>query len=315
MDAVHYLFPAGLDVRRRVLRRAGQRGPPLGRPRRRPSARRHHEPGPPVGRRREPRAPLRRLRERAGADAPIRRGHEPRAPLGRPQYPPLRRGRAAAGVGRAQLHDPGGGLGAVPALGHELLDLGLGQAHPEPDGPALGGRGERRRRRRGGRGREGEVGGGPAREHERLEPLPRADVERAGPRPARRGGRPGQRDEEVEPARAELRVVRERAGADAQQLHLLGLEELEPRVVAQHRARERRRLHAERRAVQLHDLGALPPAADAVAHCPARLLLPLLPPLCSGLVGGAAVFLLGLASASSLAAVALGLARFVVCGV
>jgi len=40
---------------------------------------------------------------RAGADAPIRRGHEPRAPLGRPQYPPLRRGRTTAGVGRAEL--------------------------------------------------------------------------------------------------------------------------------------------------------------------------------------------------------------------
>jgi hypothetical protein len=52
-----------------------------------------------------------------------------------------------------------------------------------------------------------------------------------------------------------------------QQLHLLRLEQLEPRVVAQHRARGPRRLHAERRAVQLHHLGTLAPPADVVAHC------------------------------------------------
>jgi hypothetical protein len=253
---VRYLFPASLDARRRVLRSAGQRGPPLRRRRRSRSARRHHEPSAPVGRRREPGAPVGRLRERGGggASAPVRSGHEPRGPVGR--------------GGGAELHDPGSGVGGVAALGHEPVDLRLGQAHPEADGPAaLGGRGERGRRRRARGGGEGEVGGGAAREHERLEPLPRADVERAGPGAARRGGRPGQRDEEVEAARAELRVVRQRPGADAQQLHLLRLEQLEPRVVAQHRARGRRRLHAERRAVQLHHLGALAPPADAVAHC------------------------------------------------
>jgi hypothetical protein len=284
MEAVHYyLLPAGLDVL--VLRRAGQLGPPLRRPGRGPSSGRHHEPGPPVRRGREPRAPLGRLRARAGA-----------APVRRPQYPPLRRGSAAAGVGGAELHDTGGGLGAVAALAHELLDLRLGQAHLELDGPAaaLGaGDGERRGRRGGGRGgREGEVGGGAAREHERLEPLPRADVERAGPGAARRDGGPRQRDEEVEPAGAERRVVRQRPRAHAVQLHLLRVEQLEPRVVAQHRARERRRLNAERRAVQLHHLGALAPPADAVAHCWT------LSPTADGF-GARLEFLLVLASAAS----------------
>jgi hypothetical protein len=313
MEAVHYyLLPAGLDVL--VLRRAGQPGPPLRRPGRGPGSGRHHEPCPPVGRGREPRASLGRLRARAGA-APVRRGHEPRAAVRRPQYPPLRRGSAAAG---AELHDTGGGLGPVAALAHELLDLRLGQAHLEPDGPAaaLGAcDGERRGRRGGGRGgREGEVGGGAAREHKRLQPLPRADVEGAGPGAARRDGGPRQRDEEVEPARAERRGVRQRPRAHAVQLYLLRLEQLEPRVVAQHRARERRRLHAERRAVQLRHLGALAPSADAVAHCRT------LSPTADGF-GARLEFLLVFASAASPAflcrEVRDGLgsaARVVVCG-
>lgn len=69
------------------------------------------------------------------------------------------------------------------------------------------------------------------------------------------------------PCPAAPRGSRGGPGADAQQLHLLRLEQLEPRVVVQHRARGRRRLHTERRVVQLHHLGALAPLADVVAHC------------------------------------------------
>jgi len=118
-------------------------------------------------------------------------------------------------------------------------------------------------------GERGEVGGGSARELERLEPLAGPDVEVARPGAAHgpRGRAARERDEEVEPAAAERRVGRQRARAGAQELDLLGLEQLEARVVPQHVGRGRGGLDAEGGAVQLHHLGALALAPDAVPHC------------------------------------------------
>jgi hypothetical protein len=217
-----------------LLGGAWQRGPPLRR-----LGRREHEPG-----------------------APLRRLGEPRAP----QYPlrrPLRRD-AGAGVAHrgAELHDPGGRLGGVLGLPHEPLHLRPREPHLEPDG--RGGAGER------GGGR-GEGGCGPAREHERLEPLPGPDAEVA--RPGAAHGPPGaggvaarQRDEEVEPAPAERRVGVQRARAGAEELDVLRLEQLEARAAPQRVGGGRGRLHAEGGAVQLHHLGALALAPDAVPH-------------------------------------------------
>jgi hypothetical protein len=169
----------------------------------------------------------------------------------------------------AEVHDLGGCLGAVLALAHELLDLRPGELHLEPDGRgAAGGERAAAGKRGGGRGGggeaegPGEVGGGAAREHQRLEPLPRADAEVARPGAAHAR----QRDEEVEPAPAERRVGRERARAGAEQLHLLRLQQLEARVVPQHVGGGRGRLDAEGGAVQLHHLGALALAPEAVPH-------------------------------------------------
>ena len=39
----------------------------------------------------------------------------------------------------AELHDPLGGLGGVAAALDEALDVGLGEAHPEPNGAAVPG--------------------------------------------------------------------------------------------------------------------------------------------------------------------------------
>jgi hypothetical protein len=242
---------------RHYLVGAWQRGPPLrrrlGRRRRR---RRQHEPG----------APLRCLGEPRAAQDP-----GPRAVRGGPGagVRVARHGRAA------ELHDLGGGLGGVLALAHELLHLRPGEAHLEAHGRGAAAAGERggggRRGGVGGGGERGEVGGGAARELERLEPLAGADVEVARPGAAHgppRGRAARERDEEVEPAAAERRVGGQRARAGAQELDLLRLEQLEARVVPQHIGRRRRRgLHAEGGAVQLHHLGALALAPDAVPHC------------------------------------------------
>ena len=120
-------------------------------------------------------------------------------------------------------------------------------------------------------GRErGEVGGGAAREHERLEPLagPDAEVARPGAAhgPGGGGGAARERDEEVEPAPAERRVGRQQARAGALELDLHLLEQLEARVVPQHVGRGGGGLDAEGGAVQLHHLGALALAPEAVPH-------------------------------------------------
>lgn len=97
-------------------------------------------------------------------------------------------------------------------------------------------------------------------------------MECAGPRAARGHGGPGQRDEEVVPPWPEQHVVLERVCADAELLDLLGLEQLEARVVAQHRARVRRRKAVPSSCVSLAPLRR-PPTLLPIAY---RLLL--LPP-------------------------------------
>ena len=130
----------------------------------------------------------------------------------------------------AELHDPLGGLGSVAAALDEALDVGLGEAHPEPHGAAvpgsLHGRQQQRRRRH--------VRRRPPRQHEALEPLPGAVAERARPRPLRRAAaQPRELDEEVEPAGLERRVRVERARAHAEAAHLLRVQQAVARVVAQ----------------------------------------------------------------------------------
>ncbi|RCV31162.1 hypothetical protein SETIT_6G155000v2 [Setaria italica] len=114
-----------------------------------------------------------------------------------------------------------------------------------PSGPG-GGLHGRRRRARGGRRRRQRrrhVRRRPPRQHQALQPLPGAVGERAGPRalggaPPRvggggGGGQPGDLDEEVELPGLERCVRVERARADAEAAHLVGLEEVVARVATQ----------------------------------------------------------------------------------
>jgi hypothetical protein len=202
-----------------------------------------------------------------------------------------RRRRGGALVpGHAQLHDPLGGLRGVPALLHQPRHLGLGQPHPQPHGAVrahLHGR-RRLRRPRGGAGR-GEARGrgrhdgrhvrhGAPGQHQALEALPGAHVQRARPRLARRArvvaarrrGAARDLDEEVELPGLERRVAVERARAHAEPAHLLGLEQLVARVAAQRGARRGGGLVPERRAVHRHHLGRAPAAGESVAHGGAR---------------------------------------------
>jgi hypothetical protein len=182
------------------------------------------------------------------------------------------------------------------ALGRRILTR-TGVA-PPPGGRKRGGGAAGKRggggRRGGVGGKRGEVGGGAACELERLETLAGPDVEVARPGAAHGtcGRAARERDEEVEPAAAERRVGGERARACAQELDLLGLEQLEARVVPQYVGRGRRGLDAEGGAVQLHHLGALALAPEAVPHCGLwrrgmGAVASLLPPLlCCDLRGG-----------------------------
>ncbi|NP_001183436.1 uncharacterized protein LOC100501866 [Zea mays] len=185
--------------------------------------------------------------------------------------------------GHAQLHDPLGGLGGVPALLHQPRHVGLGQAHAQPHravGAHLHGRRRRRRRRRGGEARGGgrrqdgrHVRDGAPGQHQALQALAGAHAQRARPRLARRarvvavpGAAAGDLHQEVELPGLERRVAVQRARAHAQPPHLLRLQELVARVAAQRRARRRGGLVAERGAVHRHHLGRAPPARQSVAH-------------------------------------------------
>lgn len=215
-----------------------------------------------------------------------------RVPAG--QRGPWRRGRGGALVpGHAQLHDPLGGLGGVPALLHQPRHLRLGQPHPQPHRAVrahlhgrrrlavlrgrcvAGSRGEARGRRRhdGGHVRHRAPG-----QHQALETLPGAHVQRAGPRLPRRArvvvanggagasGAAWDLDEEVELPGLEGRVAVERTGAHAEPAHLLGLQQLVARVAAQRGARRGGGLVPERCAVHRHHLRRAPAAGKSVAH-------------------------------------------------
>jgi hypothetical protein len=169
--------------------------------------------------------------------------------------------------GHAQLHDPLGGLGGVPALLHQPRHVGLGQAHAQPH-RAVGAHLHGRRRRQDGRHvRDGAPG-----QHQALQALAGAHAQRARPRLARRarvvvaGAAAGDLHQEVELPGLERRVAVQRARAHAQPPHLLRLQELVARVAAQRRARRRGGLVAERGAVHRHHLGRAPPARQSVAH-------------------------------------------------
>lgn len=172
-----------------------------------------------------------------------------------------RPGTRAIGVGNAKVSDLLGDLGRILALRHELRHLRPRQPHLQPHRPILH------------RGLpDGQIGDSATREHEALKPLLRADVQCAGPSPARNSlvRQPWEFYQKVELFRFQELVRRERSGADAELPNFFRLEERVTGVVTEHVAGGGCSLEADGGAIDLHDLCGLPLGSNGVPHARRR---------------------------------------------
>lgn len=173
-----------------------------------------------------------------------------------------RLGRVAI-FGQAEPHDLFGRLRRVLALLHELRHLSLWQPHAEAD-RAIGRRlGER------------EIGDGSAGEHEALQALLGAHVERPGP------GAPlvreaGKLYKKVELPRPEGSLGLQRPGPEAQLLDLLGIEDAVARVIPENTPSGGRGLETERGPVYLHHLSGPLLSSYGITHLFSLSRFPLL---------------------------------------